>query len=212
MRVNEVFYSIQGESSYAGWPCIFIRLTGCNLRCSYCDSEYAFTEGREMSHSEILAAIAPYPTRLVLVTGGEPMLQREVRGMFEALLNGGYTVCVETGGQVPLNGLDSRVHKIMDLKCPSSGMHERNHYDNIQHLHLNDEVKFVVGNRADFDWACDVIVRYDLTARAGVVLFSPVYNVLPFSELARWVMDCGLPVRMQLQLHKIIWPGIVRGV
>jgi 7-carboxy-7-deazaguanine synthase len=212
MKINEVFYSIQGESSYMGWPCIFIRVTACNLRCSYCDTEYAFYEGKELSISEILAAISSHPAKLVLVTGGEPMLQQDVRGLFQALLESGYTVCVETGGQVPLHGLDPRVHKIMDLKCPSSGMHEHNHHDNIQQLTLNDEVKFVAGNRADFDWACDVIVRYGLTSRVGAVLFSTVYNVLAYADLARWVMDCGLPVRMQLQLHKIIWPGVVRGV
>lgn len=195
-----------------GWPCAFIRLTACNLRCSYCDTTYAFTEGKVMSPAEILAAIARYPTKLVLVTGGEPMLQHEVHDLFQALLDRGYTVCVETGGYVPLHGLDPRVHKIMDLKCPSSGMHQHNNYENIQILTLNDEVKFVVGNRADFDWACEVIARYDLPSRVGVVLFSPVYKVLPYGDLARWVMDCGLPVRMQLQLHRIIWPGIERGV
>ena len=212
MKVNEIFYSIQGESSFMGWPCAFIRSTACNLRCSYCDTEYAFSEGSEMSPAEILAAISTYPTKLALVTGGEPMLQRDVHALLQALLEAGYTVCLETGGHVPLHGLDPRVHKIMDLKCPSSGMHEHNHYNNIQHLTLNDEVKFVVGDRADFDWACDVIVRHDLPSRVGVVLFSPVYQALPYDELARWVMDCGLPVRMQLQLHKIIWPGVVRGV
>jgi 7-carboxy-7-deazaguanine synthase len=140
------------------------------------------------------------------------MLQHQVRDLFQALLDAGYTVCVETGGHVALDGLDPRVHKIMDLKCPSSGMHQRNNYENVRHLTRNDEVKFVVGNREDFDWACDVIVRLDLPTRVGVVLFSPVYRVLPYSDLARWVMDCGLPVRMQLQLHKIIWPDAVRGV
>jgi len=212
MKVNEIFYSIQGESSFMGWPCAFIRFTACNLRCSYCDTEYAFVEGQDMSQADILAAIAPFPTKLVLVTGGEPMLQQDVRGLFQALLEAGYTVCLETGGQVPLIGLDPRVHKIMDLKCPSSGMHQHNHFENIQQLTLNDEVKFVVGDRTDFDWSCEVTARYDLTSHAGVVLFSPVYGVLPYSDLARWVMDCGLPVRMQLQLHKIIWPGVVRGV
>jgi 7-carboxy-7-deazaguanine synthase len=212
MKVNEIFYSIQGESSFMGWPCCFVRFTGCDLRCSYCDTEYAFTEGQEKSIPEILAAIAPYPTKLVLLTGGEPMLQRELRDFTKALLEGGYTVCIETGGHVSLKGLDPRVHKIMDLKCPSSGMHEHNDYENIQHLTLKDEVKFVVGDRGDFDWACNVIVRYNLPSRVGFVLFSPVYNVLPYSDLARWVMDCGLPVRLQLQLHKIIWPGVLRGV
>jgi 7-carboxy-7-deazaguanine synthase len=212
MKVNEIFYSIQGESSFAGWPSAFIRLTACNLRCSYCDTEYAFSEGKEMSQTEILATVSAYPARLVLVTGGEPMLQPEVHRLFQGLLDTGYTVCVETGGQVPLEGVDQRVHKIMDLKCPSSGMHQHNYYKNIEHLTPNDEVKFVVGDRADFDWALEVIVRHDLPLRVGVVLFSPVYNVLPYSDLARWVMDCGLRVRMQVQLHKIIWPGVVRGV
>jgi 7-carboxy-7-deazaguanine synthase len=212
MKVNEIFYSIQGESSFTGRPCAFIRLTACDLRCSYCDTEYAFFEGKEMSLPEILSAISSYPTKLVLVTGGEPMLQHEVRDLFRALLDAGYTVCVETGGHVPLRDLDPRLHKIVDLKCPSSGMHQHNNYENIQHLTRNDEVKFVVGNREDFDWACKVIVRFDLPSRVGVVLFSPVFNAIPYSDLARWVMDCGLPVRMQLQLHKIIWPGVARGV
>jgi 7-carboxy-7-deazaguanine synthase len=212
MKVNEIFYSIQGESSYLGWPCAFVRLTACNLRCSYCDTEYAFAEGTEMSAAEVLAAIAAYPTKLVLVTGGEPLLQPDVADLFEALLERAYTVCVETGGQVPVQGLDPRVHKIMDLKCPSSGMQQHNHYENIEYLTRNDEVKFVIGDRADFDWACDLVTRYRLPSRAGVVLFSPVFHVLPYDELARWILMCGLPVRMQVQLHKIIWPGIVRGV
>ncbi len=212
MKINEIFYSIQGESSFLGWPFAFIRCTACNLRCSYCDTTYAFTEGREMSIPSILEAIASFPTKMVLVTGGEPLLQHDVARLIQTLLEGGYTVCVETGGQVSIRGLDPRVHKIMDLKCPSSGMHQHNHYENIEHLTCNDEVKFVVGSRADFDWACEVITRYSLPSRVGVVLFSPVFNVLPYDELARWVLQCGLPVRMQLQLHKIIWPGIVRGV
>jgi 7-carboxy-7-deazaguanine synthase len=212
MKVNEIFYSIQGESSYMGRPCTFIRLTGCNLRCSYCDTEYAFLEGSEMTVAKILDAVSRLPAKLVLVTGGEPMLQPEVGELFRSLLDGEYEVCVETGGQVPLPGLDPRVHKIMDLKCPSSGMQPHNCCDNIEHLTRNDEVKFVIGNREDFDWACGMVARYDLTARAGTVLFSPVFNVLPYDELARWILACGLPVRMQLQLHKIIWPGIPRGV
>ena len=212
MKVNEIFYSIQGESSFAGWPCAFIRLAACNLRCSYCDTEYAFSDGKDMSQGEILAAVTAYPVKLVLVTGGEPMLQPEIHGLFQELLDAGYTVCLETGGQVPLESVDRRVRKIMDLKCPSSGMHHHNFYKNIEYLTPNDEVKFVVGDRADFDWALEIIVRYDLPSRVGVVLFSPVYKALLYSDLARWVMDCGLRVRMQVQLHKIIWPGVVRGV
>ena len=212
MRINEIFHSIQGESSFVGWPCAFIRLAGCNQRCSYCDTSYAFDEGTEMSLSAILEAVASHSTRLALVTGGEPLLQPELPILLSALLEEGYTVCLETGGHMPLGGLDPRVHKIMDLKCPSSGMQGNNLYGNIRHLTRSDEVKFVVGSRADFDWACRVVVEYDLPARVANVLFSPVYGGVRYSDLARWVLDCRLPVRMQLQLHRIIWPDIVRGV
>ena len=212
MKVNEIFYSIQGESSFMGWPCAFIRLTGCNLRCSYCDSEYAFYEGKDMSVAQILDAIAEYPTRLALVTGGEPLLQESVHDLFRQLLERGYTVCVETGGHISLERMDARVHKIMDLKCPSSGMMERNHYPNIGYLTRSDEVKFVVGDREDFEWACDIIRFHDLPQKVGTVLFSPVYKKLPYNLLARWVLDCGLNVRMQLQMHRVIWPDIPRGV
>ena len=212
MFVNEIFYSIQGESSFMGFPCAFIRLAGCDLRCSYCDTEYAFEEGQEKSIAEILDAIDPFPAKLALVTGGEPLLQRDTPALLTALLDHGYTVCLETGGHLPLKGINPRVHKIMDVKCPSSGRHQHNDLENVQYLTAKDEVKFVVGNRADFDWACDFIIRCGLPARVGVVLFSPVYHTVAYSDLARWVLDCGLPVRMQLQLHKIIWPGVVRGV
>lgn len=212
MKVNEIFYSIQGESSFMGRPCAFIRLAGCDLRCSYCDTEYAFSEGKEMTIPEILGAIGSFPTRLVLVTGGEPMLQESTHDLFQSLLDRGYTVLLETGGHVSLAGVDPRIHKIMDLKCPSSGMEKHNNYKNIDHLSRNDELKFVVGDRNDFEWACEMIRRYDLTGRVGTVLFSPVYKKLPYMDLASWVLDCGLPVRLQLQLHKVIWPDIPRGV
>jgi 7-carboxy-7-deazaguanine synthase len=212
MKINEIFYSIQGESSFMGWPCAFIRLTGCNLRCSYCDTEYAFTEGREMSVAAVCEAIAAFPARLVLVTGGEPLLQNQVYELFQSLLESGYTVCLETGGQVLMDRVDPRVHKIMDLKCPSSGMQRHNNLENLGLLTQQDEVKFVVGDRADFDWACGMIRSHELTARVATVLFSPAHGRLPYHELARWVLDSGLPVRMQLQLHKILWPGVVRGV
>lgn len=212
MRVNEVFYSIQGESSYAGWTCALIRLAACDLRCTYCDTEYAFYEGREMSIEQILREIEAYPTRLALVTGGEPMLQDEVHALFQALLSRGYTVCLETGGHISLASVDERVHKIMDLKCPSSGMMNRNDYSNIGHLTPNDEVKFVVGDREDFDWACRVISGYDLPSKVRNVLFSPVFGKLDYALLAGWVLDCGLRVRMQIQLHKVIWPGVERGI
>ncbi len=212
MKINEIFYSIQGESSFAGLPCAFIRLTACDLRCSYCDTEYAFFEGTEMLESEILRAIEGYPTRLVLVTGGEPLLQSSVHDLFRLLLERGYKVLLETGGHVSVKDVDVRVHKIVDFKCPSSGMENRNLFENIQYLTRKDEVKFVVGDRPDFEWSCDIIRRFNLPAKAGTVLFSPVYNKLAYPTLARWVLDCGLPVRMQLQLHRVIWPEIVRGV
>lgn len=212
MIINEIFYSIQGESSYAGRPCAFIRLSGCDLRCTYCDTEYAFTGGSKMSIPEIMRAIAAFPTKLVLVTGGEPMLQPSVHELFRRLLDDGYTVCVETGGHVSLKDVDTRVHKIMDLKCPSSGMSARNHYENLQCLKQNDEVKFVVGGREDFDWACEKIREFDLASRVGTVLLSPVHGRVAYSELARWVLDSGLRVRLQLQLHKIIWPDATRGI
>ncbi len=212
MIINEIFYSIQGESSYVGWPCAFIRLSGCDLRCTYCDTQYAFNDGREMSIPEVLGAIAPFPTRLALVTGGEPMLQGSVHDLFRSLLDGGYTVCMETGGHVSLKEVDPRVHKIMDLKCPSSGMSARNHYENLQYLALNDEVKFVVGSWEDFEWACARIRDFNLIERVGTVLISPVHQRLAYDRLARWVLDSGLHVRLQLQIHKIIWPDAVRGV
>ena len=212
MKINEIFYSIQGESSFAGCPCAFIRLTACDLRCTYCDTGYAFYEGREMSVPEILRAIQPYPTRLVLVTGGEPMLQKEVHDLFRALLDLNYTVCVETGGHISLRDVNKRVRKIMDLKCPSSGMQSRNDLSNIETLTRGDEIKFVIGDRADFEWACEMTRRFELPSRVGAVLFSPVYGSLPYDLLAAWVLESGLPVRMQIQLHKIIWPGVLRGV
>ena len=212
MKVNEIFFSIQGESTFVGLPCVFIRLASCNLRCSYCDTEYAFGEGDEKSVSEILETIGRYPARLVLVTGGEPMLQESVHDLFHALLSGGYTVCLETGGQVSLKAVDPRVHKIMDIKCPGSGMDGRNYFRNIEYLTQDDEVKFVVGDRADFDWACAIIQANHLPDRVGTVLFSPIYGKLPYAQLAKWVLECGLRVRMQLQLQRIIWPDMNRGV
>ena len=212
MKINEIFYSIQGESSFIGWPTAFIRLTGCNLRCTYCDTQYAFEEGTEMSVTEILQAIEAFPTRLALVTGGEPMLQPSVHDLLRSLLERGYTVLLETGGQVSLSEVDPRVHKIMDFKCPSSGMEIHNDYGNVRYLTRDDEVKFVVGDRQDFDWACDLVRRHNLTARVGAVLFSPIHSILSYEALASWVLNCGIPVRLQLQLHKIIWPDTLRGV
>jgi 7-carboxy-7-deazaguanine synthase len=212
VKINEIFYSIQGESSFAGLPCAFVRLSACDLRCTWCDTAYAFHEGREMQVAEILSAIGLWPVRLALVTGGEPLLQREVHDLFRALLDRGYHVCVETGGHLPIDDVDPRVHRIVDLKCPSSGMTHRNRYANISRLTALDEVKFVVADRADFDWACGTAREHNLPARVRHILISPVHGRLPLDQLAQWVLDCGLPVRLQLQLHKFIWPGVERGV
>lgn len=211
MKVSEIFYSIQGESSYTGRPCAFIRLSGCDLRCSYCDSEYAFSGGTEMSVAEILREIEAFPTRLALVTGGEPMLQPSVHELFRGLLEKDYEVLLETGGHKSLKDVDPRVHKIMDLKCPSSGMDKHNDYKNIRYLDSGDELKFVIGDRADFDWACDMIGRYEEVLQVGDIHFSPVHGKMPFEDLARWILASGLSVRMQLQMHKIIWPDTDRG-
>jgi 7-carboxy-7-deazaguanine synthase len=165
-----------------------------------------------MSIPEILEKIGAFKTRYALVTGGEPMLQESVHELFAQLLERGYTVLVETGGQISLSEVDLRVRKIVDFKCPSSGMDAHNVYDNVRYLTPKDEVKFVVGDRNDFDWSCDVVRRYDLTSRVSEVLFSPVFPKLSHSDLADWVLHCGLPVRLQVQLHKIIWPDIQRGV
>jgi len=212
MKVNEIFYSIQGESTYAGLPFAFIRLTGCNLRCTYCDTTYAFYEGSEIAIPEIIARIENFPTKYALVTGGEPMLQKSVHELFRELLRRGYTVLVETGGQMPLADVDPKVHKIVDFKCPSSGMETHNLYENVRSLTPIDEVKFVAGDRNDFDWSCDLVRRYDLISRVSAVLFSPVFSKLSHADIADWVLKCGLPVRLQLQLHKMIWPDIHRGV
>jgi 7-carboxy-7-deazaguanine synthase len=212
MKIKEIFYSIQGESSHAGRPCAFIRLSGCDLRCSYCDTEYAFSEGMEMSIPEILQEIETYPVRLVLVTGGEPLLQPSVHDLFKSLLERDYTVLVETGGHRSLAPVDPRVHKIMDFKCPSSGMEAHNDYANIRYLNPADELKFVIGDRNDFDWACGLIQRNGDSLKVGNILFSPVHGRVSFAELAEWVLACGLDVRLQIQLHKLIWPDVRRGV
>jgi len=212
MRINEIFCSIQGESTFAGRPCVFIRSAACDLRCSWCDTEYAFYEGREMAVPEILDRIARWPARLALVTGGEPMLQQDVHELLAALLQSGYEVCLETGGHQPLEAVDPRVHKIMDLKCPSSGMSHRNRFENIGCLSSADEVKFVIADRADFEWACRQVERFSLPSRVGAVLFSPVWGRRAHAELAQWVLDSGLQIRLQLQLHRLLWPDATRGV
>jgi 7-carboxy-7-deazaguanine synthase len=209
--VNEIFYSIQGESTFAGRPCVFVRLAGCNLRCSYCDTTYAFYEGTRLGLEEILGKVRDFPCRLVEVTGGEPLLQPNVLPLLSALCDLQYTVLLETSGALDIGPVDPRVHRIMDLKCPSSGECHRNRMGNLELLTPRDEVKFVIGTEEDFQWAQEQLSGA-WVRRVGAVLFSPVFGVLDPAILARWILDAGLPVRLQLQLHKYIWGPNLRGV
>jgi len=229
LRINEVFFSIQGESSRAGRPCVFVRLTGCHLRCRYCDTEYAFHEGAPRTIDSIVEEVCGYPCELVEITGGEPLLQKRVFELMRRLCDQGRTVLVETSGACDIDGgggeggCDPRVIRIMDLKTPGSGECERNDWGNIARLRRHDEVKFVICDRADYEWARDVIRRYDLPGRVHAVLMSAVFEQpsgreiagspgLPMRELAEWILADGLPVVMQTQLHKFIWDPQTRGV
>ncbi|MBV8450795.1 MAG: radical SAM protein [Deltaproteobacteria bacterium] len=212
LRINEIFFSIQGESTWAGSPCVFVRLTGCNLRCHWCDTEYAFYEGRHLTVDQIVERVRSYGCSLVEVTGGEPLLQKGVHSLFRLLLDCGFTVLVETSGERDLSLVDPRVIKIMDLKCPSSGECARNRMTNLQHLSRRDEVKFVIADRCDFEWACETIHQYRLPQHVCAVLMSPVFGTLPPADLASWILKERLPVRLQLQMHKHIWPPGMRGV
>jgi 7-carboxy-7-deazaguanine synthase len=209
--VNEIFHSIQGESSQAGFPCVFIRLTACNLRCTWCDTEYAFTEGERMSVPEILERVGAFGCRRVEVTGGEPLLQEAALGLMSELCDRGYDVMLETGGALSIAAVDGRVRRIVDIKCPGSGMSDRNFWGNIRELKPTDEVKFVLRDRADFEWAMDAIREHGLSGRCPV-LFSPVFGELDPAALAAWILESRAPVRMQLQLHKFIWEPSTRGV
>lgn len=211
LKVNEIFYSIQGESTQAGRPCVFVRLTYCNLRCTYCDTEYAFYRGSERSIDEILKEVAAYRCRLVEVTGGEPLIQRETKQLLERLLEEGYEVLLETSGAWPIEHVPDGVRIIMDFKTPGSGMVANNRWQNLQQLDSNDEIKFVVCDRADYDWARGVIGEHDLTAR-HCVLLSPSHGELDPRLLSEWVLADSLPVRVQLQIHKFIWSPSARGV
>lgn len=217
LRVTEIFYSIQGESTWAGAPCTFVRLTGCPLRCTWCDTEYAFQGGRRMTFDEILAEVARHPTQLVEITGGEPLAHPGAFELAERLLARGYTVLVETSGAFDVSPLDPRAHKIMDLKCPGSGESHRNLWSNLDHLTERDEIKFVVADRADYVWARDVVRERGLDRRvaAGTIralLVSPVWGEIDLEELARWILEDALPVRFQVQLHKLIWGAERTGV
>jgi len=211
MRITEVFHSIQGESSYVGQPCVFVRLTGCPLRCAWCDTDYAFYGGHERSIDEILAQVQSYGCLLVEITGGEPLAQPECLPFMARLCDAGYTVLLETSGALDIAPVDPRVHVILDVKCPGSGMTDRMHWPNLPRLAAKDEVKFVVADRADYDWAREILARYDLVARCQV-LFIPVFGQLDQRELAEWVLADRLPIRFQIQLHKFIWTPDMRGV
>lgn len=211
LKVNEIFYSIQGEGSKAGLPCIFIRLTYCNLRCSYCDTEYAFYEGSDMSIDEIIQEISNYDCNLVEVTGGEPLVQMESLDLMEQLCDKGYNVMLETGGSLPIMNIDKRVKIIIDFKCPTSKMMKKNDYNNINFLKPIDEVKFVIGNREDYEWTKNLIEKYDLTSKCEI-LFSTVFGSLENRELVEWILKDNLKVRFQTQLHKYIWEPDRKGV
>jgi 7-carboxy-7-deazaguanine synthase len=211
MKVNEIFKSIQGESTYAGLPCTFVRLTGCNLRCSYCDTEYAWVEGHQISIEQIKAEIKKFKCTLVEVTGGEPLLQEDTIELLGELVIDGYTLLLETNGSLSLDKVPSSVHIIMDLKCPSSRESERMRWENLKTLQGKDEIKFVISDRIDYEWAVEVL-KIKLAERQCQVLFSPVAERLQPRLLAEWILKDGIDVRFQLQLHKYVWPPCMRAV
>ncbi|MBI4472691.1 MAG: radical SAM protein [Acidobacteria bacterium] len=211
MRITEIFFSIQGESSHAGKPCVFVRLTGCSLRCVYCDTKYSYAGGTEMTLDEVLSAVAAYPAKLVEVTGGEPLEQEEVYPLMNALQGRGYTVMLETGGHVRIDRVPKSVVKIIDIKCPDSHEGHNVCWENVELAQPHDEFKFVISSKADYEWSKQVYLE-QLRGRPYVVLFSPSHDELPAANLARWILEDGLPVRLQLQIHKYIWGAHVRGV
>ena len=211
LKINEIYKSIQGESSHTGLPCVFVRLTGCNLRCSYCDTEYAFYAGKEMAVDEVVRAVEECGISLVEITGGEPLMQKEVYPLMTTLLEKNYTVMLETGGSLAVNEVPPQVIKIVDLKCPGSGEESKNNYQNLQLLTEKDEVKFVILDRSDYEWSRKVMNEYSIHKKAQV-LFSPVYEKLDLKDLALWVLEDNLPVRLQTQLHKVIWSKDAIGV
>jgi 7-carboxy-7-deazaguanine synthase len=212
LTINEIFHSIQGESTHAGRPCVFVRLTACDLRCSWCDTPYAFTEGRKMTVDDVVAQVMTYECPLVEVTGGEPLLQRDVYPLMDRLLAAGTTVMLETGGHLSIEQVPTAVIRIVDVKCPGSGEVEKNDWSNLGRLTLHDEVKFVVRDRADYEFARQVIDRHSLVGRCAAVLLSPVHGALDPKILAEWILEDRLTVRLQLQTHKYIWGADVRGV
>src|SRR5213079_1986793 len=212
LTVNEIYHSIQGESTWVGQPCVFVRLTFCDLRCNYCDTEYAFYEGKKQTLGEIVEAVAGYQCPLVEITGGEPLLQKNVLPLMTLLADDGRTVLLETSGAHDISAVDPRVHRIMDLKTPGSGEVERNLFSNIEHLTQRDEVKFVIGSREDYEWSRALLREHKLNELCHAVLFSPIFGRIDPREIVEWILADNLPVRFQLQMHKFIWTPTKRGV
>ncbi len=212
LTINEIYFSVQGESTWAGLPCVFVRLTFCDLRCTYCDTEYAFYEGKKQSLGEIVDAVVSYDCPLVEITGGEPLLQKNVLPLMTLLADAGRTVLLETSGAHDISQVDPRVHRIMDLKTPGSGEVERNLFANLAHLTPNDEVKCVIGSREDYEWSREKVLTHGLAERCRAVLFSPIFGRIEPREIVEWILEDKLPVRFQLQMHKFIWAPAQRGV
>ena len=212
LTINEIYQSIQGESTFAGERCAFVRLTFCDLRCNYCDTEYAFYEGKKQTLTEIVDLVEKFECPLVEITGGEPLLQKNVLPLMSMLCDRGHTVLLETSGAHDISAVDPRVHRIMDLKTPGSGEVDKNLWSNIDHLTGLDEVKFVIGSREDYDWSVDKIRRFDLTKRCHAVLFSPIFGRIDPRQIVEWMLAEKLDVRFQLQMHKFIWSPTKRGV
>ena len=212
LTINEIFHSIQGESTHAGRPCVFVRLTACDLRCSWCDTPYAFHEGHKLPVEEVVDRVTRYGCSLVEITGGEPLLQRDVYPLMQELVGRGHTVLIETGGHLSIAQVPPSVIRIVDVKCPGSGESHRNHWENLDRLTARDEVKFVIKDKADYEYANDVVSRHRLIGCVAAVLFSPVHGVLDPKELAAWILEDRLGVRLQLQAHKYIWGADTRGV
>lgn len=210
LRVTEIFHSIQGESTHAGRPCAFVRLTGCNLRCRWCDSEYTFTGGEKMSLEDVVAKVKSYGCDLVEITGGEPLAQQEAFDLIRRLCDEGLEVLIETSGSIDITPVDRRAKIILDIKCPGSGEVEKNRWSNLDDLRPHDEIKFVIAGRGDYDWARNVINEKRLAGRT--ILFSPVWGELDLKSLAEWMLADRVPARLQTQLHKHIWGADVRGV
>jgi 7-carboxy-7-deazaguanine synthase len=212
LTVHEIYLSIQGESTHAGRPCTFVRLTACDLRCRWCDTPYAFTGGRKMPVADVVDEVRRLGCPVVEITGGEPLLQRDVYPLMETLVASGHTVLLETGGHVPVDQVPDKVITILDVKCPGSGEADRMYWPNLARLSARDEVKFVIADRADFDYASGIVTHHALADRVRAVLFSPVHGELAPAELARWILEARLPVRLQIQAHKYLWSPDARGV